>query len=93
MNTLDDAVMGEVEQILKRIQSDPNIQAAVLISGKPGCFIAGADIRMLASKKSAQEVEEVAVVGKEILNLIENSKKPVVAAIMGSCFGGGLEVR
>ncbi|KAJ9594592.1 hypothetical protein L9F63_027423, partial [Diploptera punctata] len=57
VNTLDESVMNEVERVIKRIEADPNVQAAVLISGKPGCFIAGADVGMLSSLKSAKEVE------------------------------------
>lgn len=92
MNTLGADVMYEMEQLLKRVESDPNIHAAVLISGKPGCFIAGADIGMLESLKTVQEVTAVSCTGQNILGLIEKSKKPIVAAIMGSCLGGGLEV-
>lgn len=84
--------MNEMQDMLKRVESDPNIHAAVLISGKPGCFIAGADIRMLESLKTVQEVTAVSHTGQNILGLIESSNKPIVAAIMGSCLGGGLEV-
>jgi enoyl-CoA hydratase/long-chain 3-hydroxyacyl-CoA dehydrogenase len=84
--------MNEMEQLLKRVESDPNIHAAVLISGKPGSFIAGADIGMLESLKTVQEVTAVSRTGQNILGLIEKSNKPIVAAIMGSCLGGGLEV-
>jgi hypothetical protein len=84
--------MDEMKQLLNRVESDPSIHAAVLISGKPGCFIAGADIGMLESLKTVQEVTSVSHTGQNILGLIEKSKKPIVAAIMGSCLGGGLEV-
>lgn len=47
MNSLNMEVMKEMEGIFNEFQSSPNIRAAVLISGKPGCFIAGADIKML----------------------------------------------
>lgn len=92
MNTLAADVMNEMQEVLKKVESDPNIHAAVLISGKPGCFIAGADIGMLESLKTVQEVTAVSRTGQHILGLIESSKKPIVAAIMGSCLGGGLEV-
>lgn len=92
MNTLGADVMDEMKQLLNRVESDPSIHAAVLISGKPGCFIAGADIGMLESLKTVQEVTSVSRTGQNILGLIERSKKPIVAAIMGSCLGGGLEV-
>lgn len=92
MNTLGADIMDEMKQLLNRVDSDPSIHAAVLISGKPGCFIAGADIGMLESLKTVQEVTSVSRTGQNILGLIESSKKPIVAAIMGSCLGGGLEV-
>lgn len=47
---------------------------------------------MLQACKSSQEVEELSRRGQTLLQELENSKKPVVAAIMGSCLGGGLEV-
>ncbi len=39
--------MSEVIEVMREIQSNPSILAAVVISGKPGNFIAGADINML----------------------------------------------
>lgn len=84
--------MTELEQAVDSVQRNPNLKAAVLISGKPGCFIAGADIGMLAACKTYEEVRQISYDGKKILDRVENSTKPIVAAIMGSCLGGGLEV-
>ncbi|KRT78289.1 hypothetical protein AMK59_7402, partial [Oryctes borbonicus] len=84
--------MSEMDSILHEIESNPSIQAAVLISGKPDCFIAGADISMLAQCKTQDEVTQISKTGQQILGAIENSKKPIVAAIQGACLGGGLEV-
>ncbi|GLH14232.1 Trifunctional enzyme subunit alpha, mitochondrial [Gryllus bimaculatus] len=92
VNTLNHGLMEEIEQVLRQIDTNPSIQSVVLISKKPGCFIAGADIGMLQSCKTKEEVVKVSRDGQRILASIENSKKPVVAAIMGSCLGGGLEV-
>jgi len=47
---------------------------------------------MLQSCTSADEVTKLTTEGQALLQLIEDSPKPVVAAIMGSCLGGGLEV-
>lgn len=77
---------------MREIEANPSISAAVLISGKPGNFIAGADISMLEKLKTREEVTEVSRSGQEILAEIENSKKPIIAAIQGQCLGGGLEV-
>lgn len=48
MNVLNGEVMVDVVEILKEVKNSPSITSAVLISGKPGCFIAGADISMLS---------------------------------------------
>ena len=47
---------------------------------------------MLQACTSAAEIEELSGNGHRFLDLIEKSQKPVVAAIMGPCLGGGLEV-
>lgn len=49
-------------------------------------------VSMLQSCKSADEAERLSSEGQAMLQLIEDSNKPVVSAIMGSCLGGGLEV-
>ena len=47
---------------------------------------------MLADAKTVQEAEKISTDGQDVMNRIEKNQKPVVAAIMGSCLGGGLEV-
>ena len=84
--------MEEISQILKDIESNSAVSSAVLISGKPGSFIAGADITMISKFQTEDDGYKVSKDGHRILNAIAASKKPVVAAIHGSCLGGGLEV-
>ena len=47
VNTLSAALMKTFDSVMTRLETDPSIKAAVLISGKPDSFIAGADISML----------------------------------------------
>lgn len=92
MNSLNQEVVNDIEAVLKDIENNASIKSAVLISGKPGCFIAGADITVLQSLKDEESIYNFSRGGQKILDTIEKSKKPVVAAIQGSCLGGGLEV-
>ena len=92
MNSLGEAVSAETKKIMREISSNPNITSVVLISGKTDNFIVGADINMLGKVTSVSEGEQVSREGQEIMNQLESSPKPVVAAIMGPCLGGGLEV-
>lgn len=91
VNSLNKQVLTEFVGILSEIEGNPQVQSCVLISKKPNCFIAGADINMIADCKTVEEVTNLSKEGQTIFNAMENSKKPFVAAIQGSCLGGGLE--
>ncbi|XP_074156204.1 trifunctional enzyme subunit alpha, mitochondrial isoform X2 [Sminthopsis crassicaudata] len=77
---------------MNEIWSSDRIKSVVIISSKPGCFIAGADISMIAACKTAKEVTQLSQEGQKMFEKLEKSPKPVVAAISGSCLGGGLEL-
>lgn len=83
--------MEEMGEHVNAVASNSAVQAAVLISAKNNCFIAGADITMLEKCKTFEEVQKISVDGQRILNRVANSQKPFIAAIQGSCLGGGLE--
>ncbi|OAD54016.1 Trifunctional enzyme subunit alpha, mitochondrial, partial [Eufriesea mexicana] len=92
VNTINYEVMYEIENILKNVEQNSAINSIVLISGKPDCFIAGADISMLQHVKTSEEIYKVSSDCQQILNRIEKSQKPIVAAINGTCLGAGLEI-
>ncbi|XP_026889168.1 trifunctional enzyme subunit alpha, mitochondrial [Acinonyx jubatus] len=92
VNTLSRELQSEFIEVMNEIWANDQIRSAVLISSKPGCFIAGADINMLASCKSAEEVMQLSQEGQRMFEKLEKSTKPIVAAISGSCLGGGLEL-
>ncbi|XP_050426039.1 trifunctional enzyme subunit alpha, mitochondrial [Adelges cooleyi] len=92
VNSLSEDVMNELQANLNKATQDPAIKGSVIISGKPNCFIAGADISMLQACRTAEEVHKISQAGQNMLFQVERSSKPIVAAIMGSCLGGGLEV-
>ncbi len=92
MNTLGKGMMDEFEALLAELETKPGLRAVVLRSAKPDNFIAGADIRELGRIRSALEGEALSRAGQQMLNRLEALPVPVVAAIHGSCLGGGLEV-
>ncbi|GAB1605375.1 hydroxyacyl-coenzyme A dehydrogenase, mitochondrial-like [Argonauta hians] len=92
VNTLCKPLMNEISDVMEKIWQDDKIKSVVLMSGKPDCFLAGADIGMLKACQSAEETITLSKAGQEMLMKVEKSNKPVVAAIMGTCLGGGLEV-
>ncbi|WP_407437989.1 fatty acid oxidation complex subunit alpha FadJ [Lelliottia sp.] len=92
MNTLKSEFGVQVRSILKQVRDNKNICGLIFISAKSDNFIAGADINMIARAKSAQEAEELARQGQQIMAEIHGLSIPTIAAIHGACLGGGLEL-
>ncbi|KAK1170313.1 trifunctional enzyme subunit alpha, mitochondrial-like [Acipenser oxyrinchus oxyrinchus] len=92
VNTLSPQLQSEFTQVMSEVWANDAVKSAVLISSKPGCFIAGADINMIEACSTAAEVTSLSQEGQRMFQKIEQSPIPIVAAINGSCLGGGLEV-
>lgn len=91
VNKLSRAVKDEFVALVSRLERDTNIQAAVLISGKPDVWIAGADIEEFLALKTATDAERLSRDGQMLLDSVERLRIPMIAAIHGACLGGGLE--
>ncbi|ROT82395.1 putative trifunctional enzyme subunit alpha, mitochondrial [Penaeus vannamei] len=91
VNVLNQPVMEEIVKIVDEIETNSDIQAAVLISGKPGCFIAGADITMIESCRQLRKPRLSQSPAKISSSALRRARSQF-AAIMGFCLGGGLEV-
>uniref|UniRef100_A0A8C2CE04 Hydroxyacyl-CoA dehydrogenase trifunctional multienzyme complex subunit alpha a n=1 Tax=Cyprinus carpio TaxID=7962 RepID=A0A8C2CE04_CYPCA len=92
VNTLGRHMQAELVEVINEIWGNSAVKSAVLISSKPGSFIAGADLNMFQACKTAEEVSYLLQAGQKMFEQIEKSPIPFVAAINGSCLGGGLEV-
>ncbi|MDQ5910099.1 MAG: 3-hydroxyacyl-CoA dehydrogenase / enoyl-CoA hydratase / 3-hydroxybutyryl-CoA epimerase, partial [Pseudomonadota bacterium] len=91
-NTLKAEFVDEANALLDHLEQDTSLRGVVFISGKPGSFIAGADINMLQACKTAAEATELSKAGQRFFDRLEHFKAPIVAAIDGACLGGGLEL-
>jgi len=88
VNALSPGVPEGIANAIEEISNDPSVKAAVLVGGGR-TFVAGADI------KEFRKITSGETRGAGLLPLllgIENCPKPVVMAIHGAAFGGGLEL-
>ena len=86
VNGLSHALRTGIAAAVQRAQADPAARAVVL-TGAGGLFSGGADIREFGTPASTAEPTL-----RQLVEQIETSTKPVVAAIAGTCLGGGLEL-
>ena len=86
VNGLGHAVRAGLVQGLQHAQADESV-IAVVITGANGVFSGGADIREFNTPKSKAEPTLL-----QAIAAAETSTKPVIAAINGTCMGGGLEL-
>jgi 3-hydroxyacyl-CoA dehydrogenase/enoyl-CoA hydratase/3-hydroxybutyryl-CoA epimerase len=91
VNVLGARVRQDFATLFERLETDTAIRAVVLASGKPDVWIAGADVEELLGIESAADAERLSRDGQKLLQRLEDLRVPVVAAIHGSCLGGGLE--
>jgi len=86
VNGMNHALRTRIVEGLDRAQGDSSVNAIVL-TGAGGLFSGGADIREFTTPQARAEPTLPTVIA-----IVEASEKPVIAAIGGSCMGGGLEL-
>jgi enoyl-CoA hydratase len=90
LNALNTPTWKDLRTAFEDARDDTAVRGVILTGAGDKAFIAGADISELAHV-AAFEAEQSSRFGQEVLDLIENLGKPVVAAINGFALGGGCE--
>ena len=86
VNSLGYDLRAGIADALDAANANPAVQAIVLI-GTARAFSAGADVTEFGTPKGAKEPNL-----RVVIEMLENSPKPVIGAISGQCLGGGLEL-
>jgi 3-hydroxyacyl-CoA dehydrogenase/enoyl-CoA hydratase/carnithine racemase len=93
-NILSSHVLAELEGHLDALAKRHDLAGLVFLSGKPGTFIAGADLREFAASLDVPKEQVVAICrrGQNLFARLAHSPYVSVAAIDGPCLGGGAEL-
>jgi enoyl-CoA hydratase len=91
LNALNHQTLIEIKNAIQDAQNNQDVAAIIITGSGEKSFIAGADISELA-KSNAITGMRFASYGQGVMNSIEQSRKPVIAAINGFALGGGCEL-
>jgi 3-hydroxyacyl-CoA dehydrogenase len=91
LNTLTFRLLDQLRAAVRQANADPDVQGIVLTGGADH-FSAGADVHLFQQLTSAEDAIRLARVFQEAFEEIEDSAKPVAAAVAGNVVGGALEL-
>lgn len=91
LNALNISVLQELREKISRIEKEEDIKVVIITGAGEKAFVAGADIKEMASF-TPKEALAYAALGHQVFARLEALPKPVIAAINGYCLGGGLEL-
>jgi len=91
LNALNRQVFTDLDAALDEVYTNPEIKTAMITGAGPKAFVAGADITEFGGLDKEGSMA-LAKRGQDVFFKIENSKKPIVAAVNGFALGGGCEL-
>ncbi|MEO6668261.1 MAG: enoyl-CoA hydratase-related protein [Ferruginibacter sp.] len=91
LNALNAEVFNDIDKVTDEIYTNPEIRSAIITGAGAKAFVAGADISEFNALNKEQAMA-MAKKGQDIFFKIENSPKPIVAAVNGFALGGGCEL-
>lgn len=91
MNAMNSDVVSELSITISDMIADKEIGVIIITGSREKAFVAGADIKAM-QQMNAEDALEFGKTGQEMTLVIENSPKPVIAAVNGFALGGGCEI-
>ena len=91
VNALTFALLDEIRAALRRAYGDPQVGGVVITGGREH-FSAGADLAIFQQIRCGEDAVRTSRIFQEVFQEIEDSRKPVAAAVAGHVLGGALEL-
>jgi 3-hydroxyacyl-CoA dehydrogenase/enoyl-CoA hydratase/3-hydroxybutyryl-CoA epimerase len=92
VNVIDEAAIASLEDALAELERATTLEGVVVISGKSGSFVAGADVNAIGTMTDRAQVLALIQRAHAAFSRLSNLRAPTVAAIHGVCLGGGTEL-
>lgn len=92
LNALNKTVIDELAAVIDEIYSSKGIKTAIITGAGPKAFVAGADISEFFSLDANAGEALARNAQDKVFNRIEQSVKPIIAAVNGFALGGGCEL-
>jgi enoyl-CoA hydratase/carnithine racemase len=94
VNVLDREMWADLDSAFSELGKHADVRGLIVVSAKPGIFIAGADLKELANVPGPDHppTREFIEFGVKVLNALAALPFPTVACVDGAALGGGLEV-
>lgn len=90
-NSLSKQMLQDLREVLQELKADRAIRVIVLTGAGDKAFCAGADLKERQGMSESETKETVRLIGT-VINEVEALPQPVIAALNGGAFGGGLEL-
>ena len=90
LNALNTNTLNELGKAFAELNTDKRIKV-IIVTGNGRAFAAGADISEMKDY-TPKQAREFVQLGHKTMDAIQNTEKPVIAAVNGHALGGGLEL-
>lgn len=91
LNALNLKLLNEIKSLMHVVYNNPEIRGLIITGSGNKAFVAGADIKEFCDFDGSQG-KKMVTEGQNVFRIIENSPKPVIAAVNGFALGGGCEL-
>ena len=92
LNVLDSVAIASLEAALLELEHAAELRGVIVVSGKPGSFVAGADVHAIGAITDPAQVLAIVRRAHAVFARLAALRAPTVAAIDGVCLGGGTEL-
>ena len=90
-NALSNQMLQDIEAIVKELKHDKEVRVVILTGAGEKAFCAGADLKERKTMSEHEVMQAVRSIGA-MVNTVASLAQPVIAALNGVAFGGGLEL-